>query len=152
MLFRFPLLIVCMFDPFLKKKIAVWHMEGNISFHENIRTYQIDIFTFHYVSASWVRQDLTSVDQILFALSDFRTCLKACVVSRDTLTRSTLSDVLLTFSGSFVYAWTRCGCYTRSVATLGIASFSLLTDSHEQGYWFESLTMDFCQWLSLIYL
>ena len=44
------------------------------------------------------------MDQILFALSDVRTCLKACVVSRDTLTRSTLSDVLLTFSGSFVYA------------------------------------------------
>ena len=44
------------------------------------------------------------MDQILFALSDFWKCLKACVVSRDTLTRSTLSDVLLTFSGSFVYA------------------------------------------------
>ena len=44
------------------------------------------------------------MNQILFALSDFRTCLKACVVSRDTLARSTLNDVLLTFSGSFVYA------------------------------------------------
>ena len=145
MLFRFPLLIVCMFDPFLKKKIAIWHMERKHIIPWEHSYLSNRFFTSHYVSASWVRQDLTSVDQILFALSDFRTFLKACVVSRDTLTRSTLNDVLLTFSGSFVYAWTRCGCYTRSVATLGIASFSLLTDSHEQGYWFESLTMDFCQ-------
>ena len=44
------------------------------------------------------------MDQILFALSELRTCLKACVVSRDTLARSALTDVLQTFSGSFVCA------------------------------------------------
>ena len=92
------------------------------------------------------------MDQILFALSELRTCLKACVVSRDTLALSALTDVLLTFSGSFVCARTRCGCYTHSVATLGITPFSLVTDSYEQGYWFESLAVDFCHRLSLLYL
>ena len=152
MLFRFPLLIVCMFDPFFKKKIAIWHWRRKHIIPWEHSYLSNSFFTFHYVSASWGRQDLTSVDHILFALSDFRTCLKACVVSRDTLARSALSDVLLTFSGSFVCAWTRWRCYADSVATLGIAPFSLVTDSYEQGYWFESLTMGFCHWLSLLYL
>ena len=77
---------------FLKKKIAIWHMERKHIIPWEHSYLSNRFFTSHYVSASWVRQDLTSVDQILFALSDFRTCLKACVVSRDTLTRSTLSE------------------------------------------------------------
>ena len=38
------------------------------------------------------------MDQILFALPELRTCLKASVVSRDTLARSALTDVLLTLA------------------------------------------------------
>ena len=151
MLFRFPLLIVCMFDPF-KKKIAIWHRERKHIIPWEHSYLSNRFFIFHYASetmATWGRQDLTSVDQILFALLELRTCLKACVVSRDTLARSALSDLLLTFSGWFVCAWTRCGCYTHSVATLGIAPFSLVTDFYERGYWFKSWTMDSCQWLSL---
>ena len=52
MLFRFPLLIVCMFDPFFKTKIVIWHRERNI-FHENIRTYQIDFLLFIMLRKLW---------------------------------------------------------------------------------------------------
>ena len=145
MLFHFPFLIVCMCDLFLK---AIWHWgkkhvipwEHSYLSHRFLLFIKLRKLCPHEEGRTW----RLSV-KVCLHLLEIRICLKACVVSRDTLTRSTLSDVLLTFSGSFAYAWTRCGCYTRSVATLGIDSFSLLTDSHEQGYWFESLTMDFCQ-------
>ena len=94
MLFLFPLLIVCMFEPFFFKKNS--NLTQGKETYPSMRTFALIKQIFYFSSC---------FGQILFALSDFRTCLKARVVSRDTLTRSsTLSDVLLTFSGSFVYA------------------------------------------------